>query len=282
MIAADSFDPFRDDLDTVPEGERRHSAPRLEVKIGHHESLTRFGRPPPAPLVDNFSMETFAAPPGVASTPTTRQGCCSRIRGNSSEMTVADVISAAPSADLPAVLLPPPSPEDALKICLVLDLDETLIHSSFSVIAQADLLFSFGPEETPVTVSVRVRPGARQFLEDLAPLYELVVFTASVKTYADRVVDHIDPHGYIRHRLYRDSCTEFGGSWVKDLSRLNRKLERIIIVDNTPGAYLLHPYNAIPISSWFDDPSDTALVQLLYFLRNSYRIRNIYDLLGSE
>jgi RNA polymerase II subunit A small phosphatase-like protein len=179
-------------------------------------------------------------------------------------------------------LLPPPSPEDAPKICLVLDLDETLIHSCFSVIAHADLTFSFGPEETPVTVSVRVRPGARQFLEDLAPLYELVVFTASVKAYADRVVDHIDPQGRIRHRLYRDSCTEFGGSWVKDLSRLNRKLERIIIVDNTPGAYLLHPYNAIPIPSWFDDPSDTALVQLLYFLRHSYRIRNIYDLLGSE
>jgi TFIIF-interacting CTD phosphatase-like protein len=118
--------------------------------------------------------------------------------------------------------------------------------------ASADLAFVFGPEESRVTVSVRVRPGALQFLGDLAPLHEPVVFTASVKPYADRVVDHIDPHGHARHRL--------GGSWVKDLPRLSRRLERVIVVDNPPGAYLLHPCNAIPIPPWFDDPGDTALV----------------------
>jgi hypothetical protein len=196
MSSPDASDPFRDDLDIIPESGRRYSSPRLEVKVGHHESLTRFGRVPTGPTqVDNFSMETFAAPPGVVSPSTTRQSCCSRHKVDFTEESVTDGVSDSPSADLPTVLLPSPTPEDSVKICLVLDLDETLIHSSFSVIPQADLIFSFGPEETPVTVSVRVRPGARQFLEDLAPLYELVVFTASVKTYADRVVDHIDPHG---------------------------------------------------------------------------------------
>jgi RNA polymerase II subunit A small phosphatase-like protein len=273
-------DPFRDDSD--PTTGEPHKTGHLEVKIGHHESLTHFPNVVTSRPANAFSMETFAAPPSHTEPVSARSGCCSKAPVDSAEPETPAAISASPSADLPAVLLPPPSPEDALKICLVLDLDETLIHSGFSAAPDADLTFSFGPEEAPATVCVRVRPGARTFLEVLAPVYERVVFTASVKPYADRVVDHIDPHGFVRHRLYRDSCTEFGGSWVKDLSRLNRRLERIIIVDNSPGAYLLHPYNAIPIPSWFDDPSDTALVQLLFFLRHSYRIRNIYDLLGSE
>jgi RNA polymerase II subunit A small phosphatase-like protein len=179
-------------------------------------------------------------------------------------------------------LIPPPMPEDMHKICLVLDLDETLIHSCFVPIRNPDFEFSFGPDDNQVPVFVLVRPGARQFLRELGNLYELVVFTASVRAYADRVVDFIDQHGLVKFRLYRDSCTEFGGSFVKDLSRLNRNLDRVIIVDNTPGAYLLQPYNAIAISSWFDDPTDTALFRLLYFLKNSFRIRNVYDLLGSQ
>jgi RNA polymerase II subunit A small phosphatase-like protein len=82
--------------------------------------------------------------------------------------------------------------------------------------------------------------------------------------------------------LYRDSCTDYGGSYVKDLGRLNRKLERVIIVDNSPTAYVLHPYNAIAIESWFDDPDDMALAPILFLLKNSYRIRNVYDLLRTD
>jgi RNA polymerase II subunit A small phosphatase-like protein len=178
--------------------------------------------------------------------------------------------------------MPPPAGDDVRKICLVLDLDETLIHSCFAPISRPDLHFTFGEEENEQAVFVLVRPGAQQFLRELGDLYELVVFTASIRPYADRVVDFIDPERLVKFRLYRDSCTDFGGSFVKDLSRLNRKLERIIIVDNTPRAYGLHPYNAIPISTWFDDPQDKALFQLLYLLKNSYRVRNVYDLLGSQ
>jgi RNA polymerase II subunit A small phosphatase-like protein len=179
-------------------------------------------------------------------------------------------------------IIPAPEGDDARKICLILDLDETLIHSSFAPISNPDLHFTFGPEDSEQPVFVLVRPGARQFLCELGDLYELIIFTASVRPYADRVVDFIDPGHVVKFRLYRDSCTDFGGSFVKDLSRLSRKLERIIIIDNTPSAYVLHPYNAIPILSWFDDPEDKALFQLLYLLKNSYRVRNVYDLLGSQ
>lgn len=176
------------------------------------------------------------------------------------------------------VLLPPPAPEDKNKICLVLDLDETLVHSSFLSIPHADFRFVLGFDENQVGVFVCIRPGAERFLKELGSLYEIVIFTASCQPYADQVIDYIDPGRVVKHRLYREACTDFGGNFVKDLSRLNRNLEKIIIVDNSPSAYLLQPYNAIAISSWFDEPMDNELLNLLDFLKQSYRVRNVYDL----
>jgi CTD small phosphatase-like protein 2 len=49
-----------------------------------------------------------------------------------------------------------------------------------------------------------VRPFCLEFLEQMSSLYEIVIFTAGVKEYADWVLDNIDKHGYIKHRLYRE------------------------------------------------------------------------------
>lgn len=186
-----------------------------------------------------------------------------------------------PKESLPD-LLPPPAAEDKNKICLVLDLDETLVHSSFLSIPHADFRFVLGVGENQVAVFVCIRPGAERFLKELGSLYEIVIFTASMQPYADAVIDYIDPGRVVKHRLYRESCTDFGGNFVKDLSRLNRKLEKIIIIDNSPSAYLLQPYNAIAISSWFDEPMDNELLQILDFLKRSYRVTNVYDLFASR
>ena len=179
-------------------------------------------------------------------------------------------------------LLPDPGPEDANKICLVLDLDETLVHSSFFPLTHADHTFKLGEGENQVMVYMLVRPGAKQFLKELGKLYELVVFTASVQSYADQVIDYIDPGRLVKHRLYRESCTDMGGTFVKDLSKLNRALERVIIIDNSPSAYLLQPYNAISINSWFDSENDNELMLIMEFLKQSHRVKNIYDLFTPE
>lgn len=179
-------------------------------------------------------------------------------------------------------LLPPQSAEDRGKICLVLDLDETLIHSSFLAIPHADYRFALGVESNPVGVFVCVRPGAEKFLRELGQLYELVIFTASVKVYADPVIDFIDKGRAVKHRLYREACTDFGGNFIKDLSRLNRNIEKVIIIDNSSVAYLLQPYNAIAITSWFDDPTDNELFVIMDFLKNHHRAKNVYTILNVE
>lgn len=176
-------------------------------------------------------------------------------------------------------LLPPQHPDDKGLITLVLDLDETLVHSSFMAIPHADFNFVLGLDANRLGVYVCIRPGAEKFLTTLAGMYELVLFTASSQFYADNVVDRIDPERKIRYRLYRESCTDFTGCFVKDLSKLGRDLKRIIIVDNSSVAYLLQPYNAIGITSWYDDPADHELDEIQELLIANKDAECVYDFL---
>lgn len=77
---------------------------------------------------------------------------------------------------------------------LVLDLDETLIH--FEMDEDVDPAI----EEPGYYL---IRPGAIKFLNELAEYYELVVFTAAMPDYADWILDNVDRHKKISHRLYR-------------------------------------------------------------------------------
>jgi len=163
-------------------------------------------------------------------------------------------------------LLPDQSPQHVGKPCLVLDLDETLVHAenepfagSFKVTAKVNRCAHI--------VYVRVRPGCAEFLKHAAEQYELVVFTASVAQYCDQVVKAIDPHGYISHCLSREHCTQHDGMYVKDLARLRRDLKDIILLDNNPEAYTYQQENGFPINSWYNDQTDTDLEKVLSILQ---------------
>ena len=180
--------------------------------------------------------------------------------------------------NMTSLLLGEPDPNDVDKICLVLDLDETLIHSSFVPVKNCDFTFHYVSKSNDLTVYVNFRPNAVEFVKNLAPLYEIVFFTASYKEYADPIIEQLDEEKMVKYRLYRDSCTELGGNFVKDLSRMNRRLERIIILDNSPTAYLLQPDNAISISSWYEDQKDQELKIIMDYLIQNHNARNIYEL----
>ena len=48
-----------------------------------------------------------------------------------------------------------------------------------------------------------VRPGAMKFLKEMSDYFEIVIFTAAMPDYADWILDNIDRHNKITHRLYR-------------------------------------------------------------------------------
>ena len=134
---------------------------------------------------------------------------------------------------------------------LVLDLDETLVHYY----------------EVNGKGKYNVRPHTQKFLKEMAEHYELVVFTAAMQDYADWVLNEIDKHKYITHRLYRQHASPHGIVFVKDLSKLGRDLSKIIIVDNVAENFQMQPDNGIFIKSWFSDQKDTALSELAPLLK---------------
>lgn len=73
----------------------------------------------------------------------------------------------------------------------------------------------------------------------------------------------MDPNNLCTARLFRDHCSVVHGNFTKDLARMNRGMKDIMILDNTPNAYMLQPENAIPIKSWNGEPDDTELIELI-------------------
>jgi RNA polymerase II subunit A small phosphatase-like protein len=164
------------------------------------------------------------------------------------------------STDYDTSLLPPLKPEHIGKKCLVLDLDETLVHSSFKPIPKPDFIIPVEIDRVVHHVYVLKRPYVDEFLLRASKHYEIVIFTASLSKYADPLLDKLDINHVITHRLFRESCVIHGTAYVKDLRKLGRKLKDSIIVDNSPPSYLFQPTNAVPIASWFDDQTDTQLL----------------------
>nr|XP_058938328.1 carboxy-terminal domain RNA polymerase II polypeptide A small phosphatase 2 isoform X2 [Kogia breviceps] len=158
-------------------------------------------------------------------------------------------------------LLPEVTEEDQGRICVVIDLDETLVHSSFKVY-------------------VLKRPYVDEFLRRMGELFECVLFTASLAKYADPVTDLLDRCGVFRARLFRESCVFHQGCYVKDLSRLGRDLRKTLILDNSPASYIFHPENAVPVQSWFDDMADTELLNLIPIFEELSAAEDVYTSLG--
>ncbi|XP_055346047.1 carboxy-terminal domain RNA polymerase II polypeptide A small phosphatase 1-like [Paramacrobiotus metropolitanus] len=186
-----------------------------------------------------------------------------------------------PEPNSPAVrdkvvsLLPPIRQSDVNRKCIVIDLDETLVHSSFKPIPNADFIVPVEIDGIVHQVFVSKRPHVDEFLQKVGQLYECILFTASLAKYADPVADLLDRWGVFRARLFRESCVFYRGNYVKDLSRLGRELHNIVIVDNSPASYIFHPENAVPVVSWFDDPNDRELLDLIPFLENLSRAMDV-------
>ncbi|RHY31927.1 hypothetical protein DYB32_003032, partial [Aphanomyces invadans] len=175
-------------------------------------------------------------------------------------------------------------PGDEGKKCLVLDLDETLVHSSFKPILNPDYVIPVEIEGHVHQVYVAKRPGVDEFMRKMAEFYEIVVYTASLSKvrctafstticnawygdqYADPLLDQLDTHKVIRFRLFREHCVHYEGSYVKDLSLIDRDITQSIIIDNSPMSYLFHPRNAIGCSSFIDDMDDRELDSITNFL----------------
>ncbi|KII94818.1 hypothetical protein PLICRDRAFT_192906 [Plicaturopsis crispa FD-325 SS-3] len=185
---------------------------------------------------------------------------------------------------------------------LVLDLDETLIHSTSRPIYSSGSggtgllgLGEFGRRNKGTGHVVEVvlggrstlyhvykRPFVDYFLRKVSGWYTLVIFTASMQEYADPVIDWLDAgRGILARRLFRESCTQLpNGSYTKDLSIIEEDLSRVCLIDNSPISYRINEANGIPIEGWTHDPSDEALLALLPVLDSLRFTSDVRRVLG--
>ena len=138
---------------------------------------------------------------------------------------------------------------------LILDLDETLV--SFQIKSKKE-------------GTLRARPFLFAFLEEMGHYYELVVWTSATEAYANSLIDAIEyDKQYFDFILFREHAIIIGDEFVKDLNRVGRGLDKIIIVDDMPQNFRLQKQNGITIKPFFgDDYKDTALYDLLPILKH--------------
>ncbi|KAK6932739.1 FCP1 homology domain [Dillenia turbinata] len=164
------------------------------------------------------------------------------------------------------------------KRTIFLDLDETLIHSKTDPPPEKfDFIVTPKINGEIMTFYVLKRPGVDEFLEKLRQKFEIIVFTAGLREYASLILDQLDEKSLISHRLYRDSCREIEGRFVKDLGNLGRDLKSLVIVDDNPNAYSFQRQNAIPIRPFIDDLEDCELRKLMGFLEGCDEFDDMRD-----
>ena len=131
--------------------------------------------------------------------------------------------------------------------CLVLDLDETILHTM----------------NLPFQNYFLLRPGVIGFLEEISKLYEIIIFTSSPKSYADPLLNKIDiDNKYFSHRLYKEHVIFEKGKSVKNLNLIGRDLNKIIFVDNMKCNAKYNLKNLYLISSWTQNINDEELIKL--------------------
>ncbi|KAL9058911.1 MAG: hypothetical protein Q9162_001467 [Coniocarpon cinnabarinum] len=279
IAAANSRDPSKSDKPPA-EGAEQVISDRTPQQAQTDEDIEMKDAPPSVPLAPHevdakkdlaapttapqgeTNPPTFPPPPPAPVPPTDGQFQSSQTRNTGASGPTEQ------SQEDRKWLLPPLRQEMRGKKCLVLDLDETLVHSSFKILHQADFTIPVEIEGQYHNVYVIKRPGVDQFMKRVGELYEVVVFTASVAKYGDPLLDQLDIHHTVHHRLFRESCYNHQGNYVKDLSQIGRDLRDTIIIDNSPSSYIFHPQHAVPISSWFSDAHDNELLDLIPVLED--------------
>mmetsp|Transcript_48269 Transcript_48269/g.121508 ORF Transcript_48269/g.121508 Transcript_48269/m.121508 type:complete len:243 (-) Transcript_48269:142-870(-) len=157
---------------------------------------------------------------------------------------------------------------------LILDLDETLVHSTIYPTHECDFNVSVEIDGNMFVFYVFKRPHVDFFLKKVSTWFKVVIFTASLRSYAEPVIQKLDKYKSASAHYFRESCTPLeNGAFVKDLTRNGFDASSTIIIDNSPVAYSANKDSAIPIDNFLGNKTknDEALLDLLPFL-NALRL----------
>ena len=174
---------------------------------------------------------------------------------------------------------------DKNKKLLLLDLDETLIHSEykfgyFNKTLNSEKMkencnhkeIKFKEGEMEFQMIIFIRPFLNDFLENMNSCFDLGIFTAALQNYAEAALKIIDPsEKFFKFKFFRDSCININDKiYIKDLSIIdNYDLKNIILVDNSLYSFLNNLNNGVLVNSFYYDENDKQLIFAKNYILNS-------------
>jgi RNA polymerase II subunit A small phosphatase-like protein len=165
-----------------------------------------------------------------------------------------------------------------MKKLLILDLDETLIHTT-----QEDL--GRDPDFKTDWDMVYKRPYLDAFLTYCFKYFNVAIWTSAGELYTESIVKSlIAIHGIPDFVWSYERCTLFFEPItsktiiIKDLDKLREKeydLRHTIIVDDTPKKLLKHYKNLVYINEYIGQKEDNELERLVHYLDDLKGVKNI-------
>ena len=157
------------------------------------------------------------------------------------------------------------------KLIMLLDLDMTVIHATRGEIAGNTIpaamakypqlkeeIYQF---EAGEMFWMKLRPGAREFIAEASKKFEIHVYTASARSYANQICGILDPNNlYFHGRVL--TRTESPHAKQKYIERLFPfSVEMVVVVDDSSRAWstdkgLYHLYNIHPFVFFKDFKQD--------------------------
>lgn len=156
---------------------------------------------------------------------------------------------------------------NARKLSLVVDLDQTIIHAAVDPTigewqkdpdnpnyeALKDVrsfkLSDDGPGMQGCNYYIKLRPGLEQFLENVAAMYELHIYTMGTRQYAQQIAALVDPkREYFGDRIL--SRDESGSMVAKNLTRLFPVDTRMVVIIDDRGDVWKWSPNLIRVSAF--------------------------------
>ena len=166
------------------------------------------------------------------------------------------------------------------KKILILDLDETLVHSAFYPFERkSDIILQINLEGKNHTIHVLKRPNLDYFLKKVSELFNIVIFTASIKEYAEPLINILDKEKKFG-RMYRQNCLYNNGVYIKDLKKIGQNYQDMIIIDNNPISFSMNRDNGLPIETWYDNLDDNELIKLIPLLEFLSKVDDVRPIIN--
>ena len=170
----------------------------------------------------------------------------------------------------------------------IFDLDETLIHCELDANKDSQCKIEILlPCKKIKTIGLNIRPHWKEELLKIKKKYHVVIYTASHQSYADSVLNYLDPFKEIfEYRLYRNNCTsvvyEDNTYYIKDLRIFKGiSLKDIVIVDNSVLSFALHLNNGVPILPYYSGREEQELQYLRKLLLKLAEYEDISQEIGT-